>query len=358
MYIAKFMAIGFAIMCAVAIAVAALVLAGPVLAEREDSGGSGDRCSSGEPAAQASNEAPAPSISTVAALAVLYVSTNGDDWSNRTNWMSDFPLSQWYGVTTDAEGRVTGLALGDNGLTGSIPRQLANISSLERLDLSCNDLSGAIPKELGRLTSLKVLDLSLNELSGTVPKELGRLTSLKVLDLSLNELSGTIPKELGQLTGLQQLNLSFNDLSGATPKELGNLSSLQRLNLSFNDLSGHIPSELHGLINLEALNLSANRLAGGIPPEFSSLVKLKTMRMWGNNNLGGCVPSELRDQGLNIDWSMRYCDPAQEPVATPSATTTPQPASTPSPVSGPEARMIVAPGIDVILQSLMPLSHA
>ena len=48
-------------------------------------------------------------------------------------------------------------------------------------DLSKNHLSGTIPHEFGQLTTLEVLDLRNNKLTGTVPPELGRLHSLKRL---------------------------------------------------------------------------------------------------------------------------------------------------------------------------------
>lgn len=48
-------------------------------------------------------------------------------------------------------------------------------------DLSENHLSGTIPQEFGQLTTLEVLDLRNNKFSGIVPAELGRLRSLKRL---------------------------------------------------------------------------------------------------------------------------------------------------------------------------------
>ena len=46
-----------------------------------------------------------------AALEALYDTTNGANWANNTNWNSSAPLGQWYGVFTNANGRVTQLVL-------------------------------------------------------------------------------------------------------------------------------------------------------------------------------------------------------------------------------------------------------
>lgn len=50
----------------------------------------------------------------------LYNSTNGQNWTNNTNWLTDAPLSEWYGITTDDEGNVSSIDLSDNNLTGHI----------------------------------------------------------------------------------------------------------------------------------------------------------------------------------------------------------------------------------------------
>lgn len=41
-----------------------------------------------------------------------------------------------------------------------------------------NLLIGTIPKEIGLLKSLKVLDLGVNQLTGPIPSELGNLTTI------------------------------------------------------------------------------------------------------------------------------------------------------------------------------------
>ena len=63
-----------------------------------------------------------------AALVALYDATDGDNWYDNTNWKSERPLGEWYGIRTDSEGRVEWLALGGNNLIGSIPSEIGNFS--------------------------------------------------------------------------------------------------------------------------------------------------------------------------------------------------------------------------------------
>ena len=166
-----------------------------------------------------------------AALVALYNATSGENWTNNTNWLSNEALSEWHGVETDENGRVTHVYLVLNELSGEIPVELGNLTNLLLLSLWGNELSGEIPAELGNLTSLRELFLGLNELSGEIPAELGDLTSLHYLFLAINELSGEIPVELGNLTNLQRLHLNDNELSGPLPLTLSALSQLALLDI-------------------------------------------------------------------------------------------------------------------------------
>ena len=227
------------------------------------------------------------------ALVALYEATDGDNWTNNTHWLSDQPLGEWHGVTTNADGRVSWLNLYFNQLSGSIPPELANLANLTELALSANQLSGSIPPELDNLTNLQRLALSSNQLSGSIPPELGNLTNLQRLALSSNQLSGSIPPELGSLTNLIELNLSSNQLSGSIPSELDNLTNLQRLALGGNQLSGSIPPELGNLANLTELVLSFNQLSGSIPPELGNHLANLTELALSANQLSGSIPPEL-----------------------------------------------------------------
>ncbi|KAA3473890.1 putative LRR receptor-like serine/threonine-protein kinase [Gossypium australe] len=82
------------------------------------------------------------------------------------------------------------------GITGEIPKELGNLSSLTNLDLENNRLSGEIPSSLGNLKNLQFLILSKNNLSGTVPGSISDLPKLINLRLDSNDLSGQVPEHL------------------------------------------------------------------------------------------------------------------------------------------------------------------
>ena len=234
------------------------------------------------------------------ALVALYNATDGANWKNSTNWLSEEPLGTWYGVTTDSSGRVKNLDLRWNDLSGQIPGELAGLRGLEQLILSTNELTGTIPTELGALTNLERLILSSNGLTGTIPTELGELTNLVNLDLDSNALTGTIPPELGGLTNLSRLMLDGNMLTGTIPTELGELTNLTVLRVRDNKLRGSIPVELGNLTLLKFLYLSNNELSGTIPQVLGNLPNLFSVHLYGNN-FTGCVPAGL----YNIEdfWS-------------------------------------------------------
>jgi hypothetical protein len=104
------------------------------------------------------------------ALTSLARSTQLPNWTIATNWLSEAPLSEWYGVTTHSEtGRVTGLALPNNNLVGDMSGVVVAVSTLTKLtqlNLYNNSLCGC--KTTGMLELVEQLvwfDYSGNEMT-------------------------------------------------------------------------------------------------------------------------------------------------------------------------------------------------
>lgn len=226
------------------------------------------------------------------ALIAFYNATGGPNWMNKTNWCSEKPLNEWYGVNTDSNGRVSIISLASNQLAGSIPAVIGKLSKLIKFDIPVNQVTGSIPIEFGQLSNLQQVSLGANLLTGIIPSELGKLSKLEFLYLFNNQLSGTIPPELGKLSQLVNIKLSENQLSGTIPAELGKLSNLEVLGANANNLTGTIPSELGKLAKLKSLHLWRCNLTGTIPPELGKLSNLDWLHL-ADNQLTGTIPSEL-----------------------------------------------------------------
>ena len=148
------------------------------------------------------------------ALVALYNATDGANWRENGNWVSEAPMSEWHGVETDSDGRVVEVSLWVNKLNGELPSELGNLASLERLNLSLNSLGGEIPPELGSLSRLEELILIGNPLTGEIPVELGGLLNLEKLYLSVgSQFTGCIPSALQNVAvnDLSELEISFCD---------------------------------------------------------------------------------------------------------------------------------------------------
>ncbi len=115
------------------------------------------------------------------ALIDFYKATCGDNWINNTNWCSDRPVGEWYGVRCDNDGFVIQLILVENLLSGSIPATIGNLTNLKELNISANQLRGRIPSELSKIMDADRLSLEDNSLSGRIPAEVAAHPRWKVL---------------------------------------------------------------------------------------------------------------------------------------------------------------------------------
>ncbi|KAL7084541.1 hypothetical protein ACP275_14G229500 [Erythranthe tilingii] len=165
---------------------------------------------------------------------------------------------------------------------------IANLTSLNTLDLYSNQLSGEIPRGIARLCKLQTLELSNNNFQGDISDSFGNMSdcflrALESLALSGNQLSGHLSDQFGEFKSLKTLSLSRNSLSGAIPINIGEVLSLQFFELDANKLAGNLPESLGKLSNLEYLNIEYNKLEGVVSEiQFANLTKLKELSASGN----------------------------------------------------------------------------
>lgn len=267
-----------------------------------------------------------------AALVALFDGTGGPGWTLATNWSSDAPLSEWQGVTTDAEGRVTELLLDLNGLGGAIPAELFRLERLRSLSLAGNRLTGSIPPGIGRLARLEELEVSYNRLTGSIPPEIGRLVRLRILGANGNNFSpGPLPRAMTNLDHLESLGLArtplcapldavFQAWLGAIDDvEVDNCEDLERSALialynaadggnwtgRHHWLTAAPVSTWHGVATndhgqVTGLDLEDNNLAGTLPSRLGDLRSLSVLDLSNNAGLTGPLPASLVGLGLTV----------------------------------------------------------
>ena len=153
-----------------------------------------------------------------AALVALYNFTNGANWTTRTNWLTSASISRWHGVTTDGSGRVIHLRLFNNGLAGSLPREIGRLDRMTELVLFGNGLTGSVPSEIGDLTRLTSLWLNSNKLTGSLPSSMSDLTNLTQIKLAGgNKFTGCVPWGLSGIANNDAAQLRLPECAPLTP---------------------------------------------------------------------------------------------------------------------------------------------
>ena len=147
-----------------------------------------------------------------AALIAFHNSMDGPNWKNSTNWLSDKPIGDWYGITTDNRGRVIRISLHYNGLNGQIPLQFGELAALETLELNGNDADNPDLSALSDLPQLRFLSLGesgISDLSALM--DLPRLTDLYLYTNKISDISPLLSAR-----SLEYLSLYRNPLSGSS----------------------------------------------------------------------------------------------------------------------------------------------
>lgn len=272
-------------------------------------------------------------------LEEIYFAMNGPQWndSESENWLSDKPIGEWKGVTTNDEGRVVKLIIEADTVIRVIPAGIGGLSALEELTITIknNNVANIIPTEIGELTNLKQLKLKLSffipmenrpvlpdlttlvnlehlylsGFKGAIPENIGQLKKLE--SLYLGSFEWKIPESICGLTNLEKLEIvSTSQPEGAVPECIGKLSNLKRLKIDYSlGMAGAIkqpnakfPESVWDLTNLEYLNLRTVSNSGG-PIPGDKVAKMTNLNSLTINDCGvtGEIPSELFLSGKLTD---------------------------------------------------------
>ena len=232
----------------------------------------------------------------------LYNATDGAHWTNNTNWGSDKPLDEWYGISLSYDGSVFSISLSNNNLNGYIPRSIGGLRDLRSFSVPNNKLSGKIPAELSKLTELRSLNLSSNtDLSGSLPENIGDLTHLYYLGLyQCSKIGGEIPESFYTLKELEVISIAFCSFSGSFSENFGNLESLVDIRMCGNKMSGPIPESVGNLKKLKVFMIRWNNLTGDLPASMGNMTSLESIYLEGNQ-LTGCIPDSFMNLS-NLTW--------------------------------------------------------
>jgi hypothetical protein len=109
-------------------------------------------------------------------LQVLNISSN--------SFTGQFPLTTW-----EVRKNLVALNASKNSFTGRIPSSICiKTPSLAILDLSYNQFSGNISPRLGSCSMMRILKAGHNNLSGALPKNIFNITSLEHLSLLVHRI--------------------------------------------------------------------------------------------------------------------------------------------------------------------------
>ena len=114
-----------------------------------------------------------------------------EDWNYNTSSDSPSAHCSFSGVTCDQDFRVTALNISFIPLFGFIPPEIGHLVKLINLTIVQNNLTGQLPIELSNLTSLKFFNISHNTFIGHFPGQITlNMTQLEVLDAYDNNFTG------------------------------------------------------------------------------------------------------------------------------------------------------------------------
>ena len=248
------------------------------------------------------------------ALKAFYEAAGGDRWHRNDNWLSQEPLSEWYGLGVEDAGpkgeggRLTKIGLAKNGLSGMIAPEIGHLRDLELLYLQGNDLSGPIPPEIADAAGLNALILQGNRLlEGLLPPT---ITRLRPTYFSYEDTGLCLPRSdsfAQWMDGIPQ----FGPQPCSAPRH-------DRLVLTevYHALGGpgwarrdgwlsQLPLDAWDGVSVDSagrvagLNLAENGVEGELPPSLGYLDALKRLDLSENTGLAGTLGDWTRDLSLD-----------------------------------------------------------
>nr|GMD65831.1 receptor-like kinase TMK4 [Ipomoea batatas] len=265
-----------------------------------------------------------------------------------SGWSASKDPCTWTNVNCDkSTGNVVSINLDSQSISGNLPSDLTQLSSLRTLSVQKNSLSGTLPS-FANMSSLEGLYLDSNQFNSIpqdfllglpnlqtfsisdngelspwqIPSYLAESTNLGSFYASNASITGVIPNFFDSFPNLQNLRLSYNNLTGSLPGSFGSseiqnlwlnnqqqglsgtidvLSSMAQLSqvwLHANAFTGPIP-DLSKCVNLFDLQLRDNQLTGVVPVSITSLPKLVNITLQ-NNNLQGPMPEFGKNVKNNV----------------------------------------------------------
>ena len=163
------------------------------------------------------------------------------------------------------------------------PIELAKLTQLTVLDLSCNKLNGHLDETIfAGLIHIQYLNLSCNQLSGIIPSEMfADWSQLIELNLSQNKFTGSLPNSLSCMTTLEVLRLYNNEFTGSLIPSLCDLNLLRSVNLSRNKLN-HGSYVLYTCVHLVELQLNDNLFHDYLPSSIGGMPELQLLYLQNN----------------------------------------------------------------------------
>ncbi len=230
-----------------------------------------------------------------AALEAFFIAAGGENWTNKTNWLSDKPLNEWCYITTDSEtGRVNSLAIRNSeNLRGYMSEEVYKLTELKELYLFNMEPQTFRVEPTSGIKNLQKLEFLYLELTSNIPNEifdLINLTYLQLRGLPIFNIKLIGKERFSNLINLKELIL-YADIGSEFPSGILSLKGLEKLSCGGSNVE--LPDQFYELTNLKWINvgyklrfsdkignlkklefLNAQNITGELTREFFTLSKL------------------------------------------------------------------------------------